>query len=489
MKIVEYKLENEKKEFLNDLKYWSNGCGELHHHGEYDIKEEELPNELKRAYEELWTDGTGSYCYLVEYKGKFGIALSNEFNETYAEDICLTMDDLYVYMKKKAEEFCAMDAFKDATILLGDYTVPDGHEFITILPWDVKKHVFQTVSEVLFKNVYDQPKKKNKEYLICENKKRIAMELRVPDFGMTGDVVLDAFIGLENIKSDILDNDGIFIRMTMKPKEKNNDPHKYYMTTCIKKVQGLIPLETARLLEKDTGYIDLLCAEIVGLWTPESVTVSKLESKMVKQCFMDSKLNITKKQTKKSDMPIKVGIETCQKFKDEYHGIPISTANKKGRVLLEKKRKKSPEAFKYMNEKGRYSEFYESLDMPNFGMSDNEKLNVVIAINNIYYDIYNNGGCNLKDMEESVEAVKNVIPFNLKKCRDDRGYLETKLDEMAKKLFEEDLSYTHYNVYTDEKCDICTLSPKEDFSRIIVFGSQEALDTWKRQSYWRKWVD
>ena len=59
------KLFNEftsSNELDNHIKYWSNACGDLHHHGEYDLENaSELPLELQRAYAELWREGDGYY--------------------------------------------------------------------------------------------------------------------------------------------------------------------------------------------------------------------------------------------------------------------------------------------------------------------------------------------------------------------------------------------------------------------------------------------
>lgn len=109
MKIVEYKSQTE---LYNDLKYWCNALGELHHHGEYDIEESELPTELKRAYEELWTEGNGLLCYLVEYKDNYSIALVNEFDDTYAEDVNSSVEELYLWIHNKAKEFSEMKDFE-----------------------------------------------------------------------------------------------------------------------------------------------------------------------------------------------------------------------------------------------------------------------------------------------------------------------------------------------------------------------------------------
>ncbi len=70
------------EKYQEDLRYWSNACGELHRYGERDITEEELPPELQKAYSEIWEECPwGLFCYLAEYEGKTGIALIAEYHE------------------------------------------------------------------------------------------------------------------------------------------------------------------------------------------------------------------------------------------------------------------------------------------------------------------------------------------------------------------------------------------------------------------------
>lgn len=154
MNIVEYTNEN-AKQYNEDLKYWCNGLGELHHHGEYDITEEELPEELRRAYDELWTCGSSSLCYLVEYMGEYYIALLNEFDDCYANDINSTMEALYQHMKSKAEEFAVMEEFKTAQILIAEEMgCNDCHEFFVLLPCDTEKELFDKVEKILSEKLY-----------------------------------------------------------------------------------------------------------------------------------------------------------------------------------------------------------------------------------------------------------------------------------------------------------------------------------------------
>ena len=67
-------------EYKNVIKYFSNACGDMFN-GDKDITYNELPEELKTAYDTLWEEGSGSYCYLVNYKDQYGVVLINEYHE------------------------------------------------------------------------------------------------------------------------------------------------------------------------------------------------------------------------------------------------------------------------------------------------------------------------------------------------------------------------------------------------------------------------
>lgn len=149
MKIIKYE-NNDLQKYGEDLSYFCNACGELHYHGKYDITEEQLPEALKRAYNDLWTDCTGSLCYLVEYKGEYGIALINEFDDYYAENSNTTMDSLFEHMKVKAEEYSKMEEFQTTTILLAnEMGFCECHEFVVIMPCDTEKELFDKIAKIL----------------------------------------------------------------------------------------------------------------------------------------------------------------------------------------------------------------------------------------------------------------------------------------------------------------------------------------------------
>ncbi len=152
--IIVYESED-IKQYGEDLKYWCNACGDLHHHGEYDIEEKDLPKELLRAYSVLWTEGNGSLCYLVEYKGEYKIALINEFDKDYAKDTCSTMAKLFDHMKSKAVDFSEMEEFKTAQIVITEEAgFLECHEFVVLLPCDTSKDLFDKIAAILYENMY-----------------------------------------------------------------------------------------------------------------------------------------------------------------------------------------------------------------------------------------------------------------------------------------------------------------------------------------------
>lgn len=156
MGIIKYRAEN-VNQYLYDLNYWCNACGDLHYNGNYNIQEKDLPKELKRAYHELWKEGTGSLCYLVEYKGEYMIALINEFDEEYARDILhCTMKQLFKRMESKALEFLNKRVFETAKIIIAEEFpgTLNCHDFVVLLPWDSDKALFNEVADILYRNVY-----------------------------------------------------------------------------------------------------------------------------------------------------------------------------------------------------------------------------------------------------------------------------------------------------------------------------------------------
>lgn len=145
-----YEFDNQL-ELSSHLKYWSNALGELHHHGEYDLENvSELPEELQRAYNDLWKEGNGCLEYLVEYEGKYYIALISEFDNTFADDSNISMEELYEVAKRNALELYHQDLFKDTILVIGKETgFNDRHEIIFLIPAMESGNVYDHIFECL----------------------------------------------------------------------------------------------------------------------------------------------------------------------------------------------------------------------------------------------------------------------------------------------------------------------------------------------------
>lgn len=154
MEIITYTTDN-IVQYFKDLMYWSNAMGELHYHGEYDISEEELPEELKAAYNNLWEDGTGSLCYLTEYKGQYKIALINEFDDDTAELLNTSKSDMIEHMMIKAEQFSSLKEFESTQIIIAEKSgFYECHEFVVLIPCNSTKETFKQIAETLYNEVY-----------------------------------------------------------------------------------------------------------------------------------------------------------------------------------------------------------------------------------------------------------------------------------------------------------------------------------------------
>ena len=82
---------------VNSLNYYSNSCGELHYNGDFSINENDLPNELKIAFDKLWSDDYGFNCYLTQFNNQYGIMLTAEYSTFDAKDFKI---DYYIMLGK-----------------------------------------------------------------------------------------------------------------------------------------------------------------------------------------------------------------------------------------------------------------------------------------------------------------------------------------------------------------------------------------------------
>ncbi|MCD8084436.1 MAG: hypothetical protein LUE86_13250 [Clostridiales bacterium] len=136
------------------IRYWSSCKGELYH-------PDNMPMELRKAYQNLWTDQAGSYCYLVEYDGQYGIALRTPFTDDNLDDLITdgietdSMDQIYEYVRYRARELCNNPVFAETTVIVAEYSLDYGHELFVFLPWNTTKEQFNEIAGCLRESVYD----------------------------------------------------------------------------------------------------------------------------------------------------------------------------------------------------------------------------------------------------------------------------------------------------------------------------------------------
>ena len=148
--------ESDSLTYGSAIKYWSNSMGELHHHGEYDITEEELPEELRQAYHELdCFEKYGSRVYFVETEKGYGIALINEYDECFAKDCNLSMDNLFMSAMVDAAAIRSHSGFESASIYLAkELGFESSHELAVIFPASISKEAFEKAAKLLDQTVY-----------------------------------------------------------------------------------------------------------------------------------------------------------------------------------------------------------------------------------------------------------------------------------------------------------------------------------------------
>lgn len=144
----------------NAVKYWCNALGELHKHGKHDIDEHELPKPLRRAYNELWEESAGGCnTYLVETDAGYGIGLVGEYDETFAKDCGLTMDELWETLLEDMENLAALDELWSAQFYALEMSGFDEcHELVIFLPAMMPKADFDAACKAIERTMYTASK-------------------------------------------------------------------------------------------------------------------------------------------------------------------------------------------------------------------------------------------------------------------------------------------------------------------------------------------
>ena len=131
--------------------YWSNACGELHYHGEYDITEGELPRILREAYKKYWSENYRLPCYLGEVNEKFCLLFILEADEDYVHTLYrCDIDQSAVLLQQLAERLKNYSAFSCAEFILELGTGFDGcHELIISIPASIDQKSFDCFVKAL----------------------------------------------------------------------------------------------------------------------------------------------------------------------------------------------------------------------------------------------------------------------------------------------------------------------------------------------------
>jgi len=139
----------------------------------------------------------------------------------------------------------------------------------------------------------------------------------------------------------------------------------------------------------------------------------------------------------------------------------------------------------YWNNHGKHQKQADELGklVPDFGYTSNENLNLYITISNLYYDAYNNGGCNVLDCYAK-DFNRYVVPLLPDVCldafaecreREIEGYVDRALEYLAGKDFSCQLYLVFYN-YDEEKMSL----EEQDGPgwKSVSFGSEVERDKW-----------
>lgn len=133
------------------VKYWSNACGELHYHGEYDITEGELPRVLRAAYKNYWSENYHLPCYLGEIDEEFRLLFVLEADECYVREFYhCDIDASSVILQQLAQRLEKYSAFSCAEFILEEGTGFNGcHQLIISIPADIDQETFERFIKAL----------------------------------------------------------------------------------------------------------------------------------------------------------------------------------------------------------------------------------------------------------------------------------------------------------------------------------------------------
>jgi len=150
------------------ITYYCNGCGETFywreakdgdvwvHEGKAavdvylddhdELHDPNIPEELCGLYNRLWTDDSGSLCYIATVNGNPRILLVNEFNSKN-----MGADGVLRFVTGKAKEFTGIDLFDDTEIAVADAYHT---ELIVAMKPEITDDTFRAIAEYLYDHAY-----------------------------------------------------------------------------------------------------------------------------------------------------------------------------------------------------------------------------------------------------------------------------------------------------------------------------------------------
>lgn len=152
-----HNTDEEHKEMMQKIKTWSSSAWDLWKPDSHEsITEDDLPVELKNAYNKLYSELYGSYCFLIETPEGYGVGLSNEYDCELANEHGLTMKELFDCACKDAEQIAKHVEFEKAEIYVTEEKndVFKYHEVLVVFPANTPTYEFQQAADLLDKLVY-----------------------------------------------------------------------------------------------------------------------------------------------------------------------------------------------------------------------------------------------------------------------------------------------------------------------------------------------
>lgn len=146
-----------------ELFYYCNTCGDINIPGSdplsyHDV--DELPLRVRNLYENYWYEGAGCHMYVVNYKGSPAMALGYLLDESYLEDLmnkdAVSAKDMQIFYNAILDYAKMLDRDNNVAgceILVGEYTDPDGHELLVIVPYELRGKI-KTIADYLDGEVY-----------------------------------------------------------------------------------------------------------------------------------------------------------------------------------------------------------------------------------------------------------------------------------------------------------------------------------------------